>query len=268
MELSGCLESLFLREHQTVDARIRACAAAGLQSVEFWQWRDKDLDKIERALADTGVALTQFSTEPRSPIVDPATHRDFLAGVRDSAAAAKRLKAHGLCVLVDDRGVGAPTSEPRAASRAAQHAAIITALKQAGPIAEDAGIVLLVEPLNSELDHKGYFLDRTPEGLDIIEEVGHPAVRLLYDMYHSKMMGEDFAEVLAGRGSLVGHVHVADVPGRHEPGKGTVDWRAGMAALAAEGYRGRVGLEFWPSNGTVDALKRTRMALSGEAANP
>ena len=263
MELSGCVESLFVREHDTVDARIQACAAAGLEAVEFWQWRDKDLDKIERALVDTGLRLTLFSTEPRSPIVDPGTHRAFLAGIRDSAAVARRLRAQALCVLVDDRGVGAPTSEPRPISRQAQHEAIVAALKQAAPIAADTGIVLLVEPLNSKLDHKGYFLDRTPEALDIIEEVDHPTVRLLYDMYHSKMMGEAFDVVLAGRGRLVGHVHVADVPGRHEPGSGSVDWPAAMATLAAEGYRGAIGLEFWPSGETVEALKRTRRALAG-----
>lgn len=261
MELSGCVESLFVREHAAVDERIRACAAAGLEAVEFWLWRDKDLDKIERALVDTGLRLTLFSAEPRSPIVDPATHRGFIAGLRDSVAAARRLKAPALCVLVDDRGVGAPTSEPRASSRHAQHGAVVAALKQAAPIAEDAGITLLVEPLNSKLDHKGYFLDRTPEALDIIAEVDHPAVRLLYDMYHSKMMGETFDVVLAGRGGLVGHVHVADVPGRHEPGSGSIDWPAAMATLAAEGYRGAIGLEFWPTGATLDALNSTRATL-------
>jgi hydroxypyruvate isomerase len=261
MELSGCVESLFVREHAAFDERIRACAAAGLEAVEFWQWRDKDLDKIERALVDTGLRLTLFSSEPRSPIVDPGTQRAFIAGLRGSVDAARRLKAHALCVLVDDRGVGAPSSEPRASSRQAQHAAVVAALKQAAPIAADAGIVLLVEPLNSKLDHKGYFLDRTPEALDIIEEVDHPAIRLLYDMYHSKMMGEACDAVLAGRGLLVGHVHVADVPGRHEPGSGSVDWPAAMATLAAEGYRGPIGLEFWPSGGTVEALSLTRRTL-------
>jgi hypothetical protein len=157
MELSGCVESLFVREHAAFDERIRACAAAGLEAVEFWQWRDKDLDKIERALVDTGLRLTLFSSEPRSPIVDPGTQRAFIAGLRGSVDAARRLKAHALCVLVDDRGVGAPTSEPRPISRQAQHEAIVAALKQAAPIAADAGIMLLVEPLNSKLDHKGIF---------------------------------------------------------------------------------------------------------------
>jgi hydroxypyruvate isomerase len=67
MELSGCVESLFIQEHRGVDERIRACADAGLDAVEFWLWRDKDLDKIERALGDTGLRLTLFSVEPRSP---------------------------------------------------------------------------------------------------------------------------------------------------------------------------------------------------------
>src|SRR5262249_27292806 len=104
MELSGCVESLFVREHPAIDDRIRACAAAGLEAVEFWLWRDKDLDRIERALRDTGTRLTLFSTEPRSPIVDPATHRDFISGLRESLRVAQRLGVQALCVLVDDRG--------------------------------------------------------------------------------------------------------------------------------------------------------------------
>ena len=264
MEFSGCVESLFVREHDAVDDRIRACAAAGLDAVEFWLWRDKDLDRIERALRDTGIRLTLFSTEPRSPIVDPSTHRQFIAGGRDSVEIARRLKATALCVLVDDRGVGAPTNAPRAGvTRRAQHDAAVSALKQAAPIAADGGITLLVEPLNSQLDHKGYFLDRTPEGLDMIEEIAHPAVRLLYDMYHSAMIGEQFATVLGGRGHLVGHVHVADVPGRHEPGSGTIDWASAMATLVTKGYRGRIGLEFWPTGATIDALRLMRAKLNG-----
>jgi hydroxypyruvate isomerase len=97
MQLSGCVESMFL-EQSSVEARIRAAAASGLEAVEFWHWRDKDLDRIERALGDTGTKLTLFSVEPRLPIVDPATHRDFAAGVRESVTVAKRLGAFGLCV--------------------------------------------------------------------------------------------------------------------------------------------------------------------------
>lgn len=261
MKLSGCLDCLFVREYPIAEDRIRPCADAGLDAIEFWLWRDKDLHKVERALGETGVQLTLFSTEPRSPIVDPATHRQFLEGVRESAAVAKRLGAHALCVLADDRGVGGGNQPRTSPTRDEQHRAVVAALKSAGPIAEDAGVKLLIEPLNSRLDHVGYFLDRTPEGLDIVEEVDHPSVRLLYDMYHSTMMGEQPADVLGDRVSLVGHVHVADVPGRHEPGSGSIDWSAYMATLAAKGYDGAIGLEFWPSETTLASLTLTRRQL-------
>jgi hydroxypyruvate isomerase len=152
-------------------------------------------------------------------------------------------------------------------SRAEQHAAIVLALKQAAPIAADSGLRLFVEPLNSVLDHKGHFLDRTPEGLDIVEEVGHPHVLLLYDMYHSAMMGERPDEVIADRGRLIGHVHVADVPGRHEPGSGTIDWSAYMATLAAKGYQGPIGLEYFPTQATLDSLHRAQATLSASRSS-
>src|SRR6185503_18342459 len=140
MRLSGCLDSLFIREYPNFVDRIAACAKARLDAVEFWLWRDKDLAAIERALGETGLSLTLFCTEPRSPIVDPATHAAFIAGVRESSAVAKRLRASALCVLVDDRGVGGG-SEPRTnVSRGKQHAAIVAALKAAAPIAADASV--------------------------------------------------------------------------------------------------------------------------------
>jgi hydroxypyruvate isomerase len=134
-------------------------------------------------------------------------------------------------------------------------------LKLAAPIAADAGVTLLLEPLNSRLDHRGHFLDTTPEALDIIEAVDNSAVALLYDMYHSTMTGEDPAVVLANCRRPPGHVHVADAPGRHEPGSGTIDWPAYMRALRGIGYEGRVGLEYWPTGRTEDAIAQTRRVL-------
>jgi hydroxypyruvate isomerase len=261
MKLSGCLDSLFLRECRTYEDRIRACARAGLEAIEFWLWRDKDLDAIERALGETGVKLVLFSTEPRSPIVDPATHRTFIDGLRGSAVVARRLGAQGLSVLVDDRGVSGGNVQRTDIPAAEQRNAIVTALKIAGPIAADHGLQLLVEPLNSKLDHVGYFLDRTDAGLDIIEEVDHPSVLLLHDMYHAAMMAERPGDVLGDRASLVGHVHVADMPGRHEPGSGTIDWKAAIAALRRRGYSGTIGLEYWPTGSTGDSLELTRERL-------
>lgn len=254
MKLSGCVESLFLREYADIPSRIRACATAGLDAVEFWLWRHADLDGIARALDETGLALSGFCAEPRLPIVDPATHAEWLAGVKSSLAVARRLGAPALIVLSGDELPGV--------ARTAQHDAVVAALRAAAPMAEDAGVKLLLEPLNIARDHVGYYLHSTAEALDMVEAVASPALGLLYDIYHSAMMGERQAAVLAGRGHLVGHVHVADVNGRHEPGSGTIDWAARMRGLRAAGYAGAIGLEFWPTGGTLDALARTREVLA------
>jgi hydroxypyruvate isomerase len=105
----------------------------------------------------------------------------------------------------------------------ATQAAMVTNLKAAAPIVEAAGITLLVEPLNTRVEHPGMFLDSTRRGLDIIDAVGRKGVRLLFDAYHSATMGEQVEDVLEGRIHLVGHVQVADSPGRGEPGSGTID---------------------------------------------
>jgi len=108
------------------------------------------------------------------------------------------------------------------------------------------------------VDHAGYFLPSTVEGLDIIDELNRPEIRLIYDIYHSAVMGEDVAEVLKGRLDRVAHVHLADAPGRHEPGSGTMDWRRRLQWLTDNGYRGMVGLEYMPTQSTEASLRALR----------
>lgn len=254
MRLSGCIEMLFVAEHADFPARIRACHSAGLDAVEFWNRRDKDIDGIAAAVGETGLPVEVFSVEPRARLVDQATHGEFIRGLRESIPVARRLGTTRLIALAGDAMPGV--------ARAAQHDAVVAALREAAPIAADAGITLVLEPLNTAHDHVGYFLDRTAEGFDMVEEVGSPAVRLLYDIYHSAMMGEDPAAELAGRGALVGYVHAADRPGRNQPGSGVIDWKAAIAALQREGYGGPVGLEFRPTGTTAQALQAIRERLA------
>lgn len=115
--------------------------------------------------------------------------------------------------------------------------------------------MLALEPLNSLVDHPGCFLSSTTEGLDIIDEVGRPEIRLLYNLYHSAVMGEDIAKVLSNRLDRVAHCHLADTPDRHEPGSGSLDWRACIAWLETNGYTGSIGLEYQPTGDTAESLK-------------
>jgi hydroxypyruvate isomerase len=248
-----CVEWLFAKEHPSLPDRIRAAKQAGLTSVEFHLWRDKPMAEVAEAIRETGLELLSFVVEPRRSLVDPAQHAEFLQAVRDSLQAAKAAGAKSLVVA---SGFARPE-----VSRDEQHAEAVGILRQAAALAEEAGIILLLEPLNTRVDHPGMYLDSTAEGLDIIEEVASPNLRLLYDAYHSAVMDEQPGEVLRDRVHLVGHVQVADHPGRAEPGSGGLDWAARVSALRDVGYRGSVGLEYRPSGPTLETLARARSAL-------
>jgi hydroxypyruvate isomerase len=236
MKLSACIEWLFADESDSIPDRIRAAAACGLHGVEFHQWRNKNLDEIERALDETGVALTSFIVEPRRSLVDPREHADFLTAVRESLAPAQRLRCPYLIVA---SGFTLPDT-PRAAHRAR----MVGVLKQAADIAGEADVALVLEPLNDKVDHPGMYLVSVTEGLDIVEEVGSPALKLLYDGYHSSVMGDAPEHVLVGRIRHVAHVQVADMPGRGAPGTGEIDWPAFARVLVSGGYGGVIGLEY------------------------
>ncbi|HWO45457.1 MAG TPA: TIM barrel protein [Methylomirabilota bacterium] len=250
MILSPCLEWLFADGGRPFPERIRAAGVAGFSQVEFWTTNDKDVEQVDIALRETAVAVTCFVSEPAGRLVDSETHAAFLRGVEQSTELAARLNTRNLIVVSGDARPGV--------ERSRQRDAITEALLRAAPIASKAGVRLLLEPLNTRVDHPGYFLDSTAEALEVINDVDDPAVRLLYDLYHSIVMGEDPQQVLAGSGHLVGHVHVADVPGRHEPGTGTIDWPLQLAALRSAEYSGAIGLEYKPSRDTESSLELIR----------
>lgn len=244
--IAANMEWLFTEAGDSTADRIRAAAAHGIDAVEIWGWRDKDLDQIRAALDETGVTLLSLIVEPQLQITDPATHADYLDGVRQSLDAAQRLGAPNLVVVA---GQAVPT-----AARADQHAAVVSALSRAAGLLEGSGVTLLLENLNSRVDHIGTYLDSTREGLDIVREVGSPHLRLLLDAYHALVMGEDLAREIGGDISLIGHVQVADAPGRHEPGTGSLDWEAQFRTLRHLGYTGYWGMEYLPQTETIQSL--------------
>jgi hydroxypyruvate isomerase len=240
------LEWLFTEAGDDTASRIRAAAAHGLTAVEIWGWRDKDLDAIEAALTGTGVQLLSLIVDPQLQLTDPATHDEYLAGVRDSLAVAQRLGSPNLVVV---SGAERPDD-----SRDRQHDAVVAVLARAAEALDGSGVTLLLEPLNTRVDHPDAFLSSTREGLEIVREVGSPRLRLLLDAYHALMMDEDLAAVVGDDIELIGHVQVADLPGRHEPGSGTVDWQHQFAVLRGLGYRGAFGMEYVPRTETVASL--------------
>lgn len=252
MVLTAGIEALFqeLPPEAGLDphaARVRAASVCGLYGVEICGWRSKDLGQFERALRFTGLRLHTMCIDPLVPLTDPDCHEAFLGGVIESLRVAKRL---GCKFLVTSSGNATPRL-----SHEEQLRTIATNLRAAAPLVESQDVTLLLENINSRVDHPGVLLDSTTECLDIVERVASTHVRMLYDLYHSLVMGERPEVVLAGRMALVAHVQVADVPGRHQPGTGDVEWEQELRQLQELGYRGPIGLEYVPEGDTSASLK-------------
>lgn len=245
MKYSACIEWLFAEVGDYPD-RVRAAKKAGLDGIEFWMWTSKDLAALKAAVDETGIAVTGMVAEPMVPLTDPAQHDTFLEGLRKSIDVAHTL---GAPAMIAQAGADLPGK-----SHDEQRAALTACLARAADVLKGSGVVLMVEPLNTLVDHKGYFLPSTTEGLDIIDDVGRPEIRLIYDIYHSAVMGEAVETVLAGRLDRVAHVHLADAPGRHEPGTGTMDWQRRLDWILGQGYDGFVGLEYKPTVATPESL--------------
>ncbi|MBB4571278.1 TIM barrel protein [Rhizobium leucaenae] len=253
-QFSACIEWLFAREGDDFADRIRLAHQAGLSAVEFWRWTNKDLDAIASVIEETGIAVSGIVAEPMIALTNPANKDAWLEGLEASASVAERL---GAAVLIAQAGDDLPEF-----SRAEQREALISALSAGADILSGSGIRLGLEPLNTKIDHVGYFLSSTAEGLDIVDEVGRPEIGIVYDIYHSAVMGERTEDVVGERADRIVHVHVADHPGRNDPGTGGIDLLERLNWLFAHGYSGRVGLEYRPKTKDTEAVRAVVTSLS------
>ena len=253
MRLSACIEWLFAAEAENFADRIRLAHEHGVEAVEFWRWTNKDIGSIEWALTETGIELSSFVAEPMIPLTDIGNKEAFLKGLKGSMETARRLGAHTLIAQAGDDLPGK--------SREEQRAALIETLTAAGEVLEGSGVRLGLEPLNTLIDHVGYFLHSTIDGIEIVKATGRPEIGIVYDVYHSAVMGEDTAAVIGGNVDRVFHVHIADHPGRNEPGSGNIDLKKRVDWLFANGYRSAIGLEYRPLSGSSATIAETRRLL-------
>jgi len=164
-------------------------------------------------------------------------------------------KLEGYYVLVTMK---APADLPREIERTMGiNENILRCLKAAAPVAEENGITLVVEPLNAT-DRPGYFIPEAGRLLSILNEVDSPNIKMLYDIYHQHMTGDFDLEQIGRNIHRIGHFHVADCPGRHEPGTGNVDYVSILRSISSLPYGGFIGLEYRainPDEETLDFLK-------------
>ncbi|HZS71767.1 MAG TPA: TIM barrel protein [Candidatus Acidoferrum sp.] len=132
----------------------------------------------------------------------------------------------------------------------------ITGLNRVKKIAEDHGVTICLELLNSKVDHKDYMCDHTAWGVNVVQAVDSPRVKLLYDIYHMQIMEGDLVRTIQKNIQWIGHFHTGGVPGRHElDGTQEVQWDGVMRGIAATDFKGYVAHEFVPSRDPFASLR-------------
>jgi len=266
-KLSVRVEALF--PGLPLDVQIEKVAEAGYQGFEFGDWRAADSNrivKLKRKLGLECVCLVgNIGVNPKGMgLCDPAEREGFLAEMRASTEAARRFESRRLVVLSGFKAPGRP--------RAPQHDSIVEGLKRAHDVVGPHGVTMIVEVVNTLApveplnprgnNHADYYLDRTAEAAEIVRETGSPFVRILYDTYHAQIMEGNLIETIRKNIAHIGHIHIGDVPGRHEPGTGEINFPNVFRAIRETGYSDYVAMEYVPSRDAMTTLKETRaMAL-------
>ncbi len=258
MKTSVCIEMIFT-EVPFLE-RIDKAAEAGFDAIEFWNWENKDLAAIRAAVERNGLGIASFQSNLGGTLIHPDQREGFVAGIAESLGKAQEMGVPSLFLLTDELGEDRSVRfQFPGLSDAAKYQSVLDGLKALAPLAEEAGVTLVLEPLNVHVDHPGYFLNRSGVGLDLVRAVGSPRIRLLYDIYHMQVMEGNIIDTLTRNLDAIGHVHVADVPGRHEPGTGELDYGNIFRALRQAGYDRYVGFEFEP---TVSSEKAAATSLA------
>lgn len=237
----------FFRGVPFVDA-IKKIGELGFNAAETYGWKDLDLDLVKATCEESGVELLSMCTTDFGLTI-PENRDNWLACLKESCAAAKKVGAKFLIT----QG-GKDTGE----DRQKQHDSIVAGLKAAKPILEDSGVTIMVEPLNTLVNHKDAYLWSSLEGFDIIREVANPYVKLIYDIYHQQIMEGNIIPNIINNLDCIAHLHSAGHPGRNELQFGENDYKVIFKKVDEAGYTGACGVEYRPLLDPIESLKEVR----------
>jgi len=250
------------------EEKLEIAARAGLQSVEligeYAAWTDADIARVKKTARSFGLGMDTLLGSPdwgSRPVsmVDPAHREAFLADVRNAITYARKLEIPQI-ILMSGNAIPGRTHEE-------QYASLLEGAKRAGDLVTGANLTAIVEPLNSLVNHKGFFLTTCTEGLKLIRETDNPHVRLLFDLYHEQVQQGNVIRTLTEAAPHVAVFHVADNPGRNDPGTGEMNYPNIYKAIQKTGFAGYLTMEYLPLGEPVASLTKAvdgfRNALAG-----
>ncbi|MFP5237521.1 MAG: TIM barrel protein [Acidobacteriota bacterium] len=239
------------------EERLAKVAEAGYRNVElvgeYARWSKSDFDGANAARRRLGIHF-DATAGLKHGIADPAQRDAFLGDLKDALVPMRTLGCPAMIVLSGNAVAGL--------SREAQHASCVEGLKRAAGLVEGKQIDgrpvrLLLECIDPE-ENPHYFLPSAAEAIEIVRAVDHPQVQFLYDLYHEQVAEGNLMEKLEKHADVIGLIHVADVPGRHAPGTGEINYANLYRKLAELKYQHMVAMEFLPVGDGVAELRNAR----------
>ncbi len=241
--------------------RFAAARAAGFSAVEFPDPYSYEAEELLARLRDERLECALLNL----PMGNRAQGEMGLAALPDRVDAFRAGVAAGIAVA---RRLGCPRlnclagRQPPGADPAALRATLVENLRFAARAFAQEGLTLCLEAINT-VDVPGFLLSGSQQAVDLLAEVGEPNVKVQYDCYHMRMMGEDLLPTLTRLHPFIGHIQIGDVPGRHEPGTGTISYPQLFRHLDQLGYAGWVGAEYHPSRRTEETFAWKTPAPAG-----
>ncbi len=242
--------------------RLEKVSEAGYHAVElvdeFKDWTKEDFAAARRKKTELKMEIDATAGVWHT-LADASDREPFLKSVREFLPILNELECRRLILQSGDKVPGL--------SREQMRANCVETLKRAGEIAAQHKFEILVENIDPE-ENPNYFVTSSAEGFEMIRSVGNRSIKFLYDLFHQQIAEGNLISNLQKNLDVIGLLHVADVPGRHEPGTGEINYPVIFHKLGELGYTGFVAMEFKPTGDAVPALRAAReMALASGRAN-
>lgn len=249
MKYSICIENFY--KDLLFEEKFAAANRDGFEYCEFWTWKNRDWGRVKKAITNSEVKIAAFSGDDEFSLINPDESSLYIDFLRKSIEKAKEIRCSYLVIHSDalnEDGSAKKVSKPL--SYEAKLLNMYKVLKSIAPLAEKEDVTLVLEPLNTRVGqpraHKNYFLDYPQPAFDLTRQVGSDNVKVLYDIYQMQLMAGNIIRTLKENVDQLGYIHLADVPGSHEPGTGELNCRNILKALDSMGYTGFVGFELLP----------------------
>ena len=253
IKYSVCIDMMFAE--LPFYKRIQAVSDSGFKAVEIWKWSTRDIEMIKRETEKNSVEIALINIDSKDGevsevlwsggILSCSDEEAVIDAVKQTMEVCDYLEIKKTIVLPGNKNSGVPYKE--------QKEKLIAVLRKAAIIAEKAGITIVLEPLNT-YNRPEVFLSCAKEGFDIVREVDNDSIKLLYDVYHQQQMEGNIIRTISENIDLIGHIQIADVPGRHQPGTGEINFKNVLKAIGETSYEGYVGLEYIPTIATKDSF--------------